>query len=487
MFQWSASNLKPKGGEPVDETGEANPPVALGRRISLHSFAAGLMAADAAVLVLSGVALAFVIGEAREGAWILADWQIWALVFAVLYQFLVAQNFGVYTTLRILDQPRAIRRVLLSLLATFATMLVIAFATKTATIYSRLWFFSWTALSAAQILLLRHYALSRVHAALDRGDFVSKALSVGVFCDPVRPSEIARQTHNEVRALNSVRIENIGELASFSDTIARDEIDHVYIAALWVDIPIVLRNVNLLRHLSTRVFILVGDRAVRSSIVSVDVFGDRLSFCAIEEPIHGWSLWFKRLEDIAISSAALLALAPFMAAVALAIKLESRGPVFFRQTRVGFNGRTFALWKFRSMYADKTDHHAATQTSRNDPRVTRVGRFIRRTSIDELPQLLNVLFGSMSIVGPRPHALQTKTEGKNLEELVDYYAVRHRVKPGMTGWAQVNGYRGELDSIEKLQNRVDYDIEYIDNWTIWLDIRIIFNTMMLVFNDSRAY
>lgn len=139
------------------------------------------------------------------------------------------------------------------------------------------------------------------------------------------------------------------------------------------------------------------------------------------------------------------------------------------------------------MYADMTDHHAETQTSRDDPRVTCIGRVIRRLSIDELPQLINVFQGSMSIVGPRPHALATKAEGRNLEELVDYYAVRHRVKPGMTGWAQVHGLRGELDSVEKLQKRVDYDIEYIDLWTIWLDIKIILKTVALVFRDTSAY
>ncbi|BGE86678.1 MULTISPECIES: sugar transferase [Methylosinus] len=175
------------------------------------------------------------------------------------------------------------------------------------------------------------------------------------------------------------------------------------------------------------------------------------------------------------------------AATTLAIKLDSPGPILFRQPRVGFNGRTFELWKFRSMFSEKTDLHASVQTRRNDPRVTRVGRFIRGTSIDELPQLFNVLRGDMSIVGPRPHALSTRTEGHNLEELVDYYAVRHRVKPGMTGWAQVQGFRGELDTLDKLQNRVDCDLYYIDNWTFWLDIDIVVRTLMMIFRDKRAY
>ena len=139
------------------------------------------------------------------------------------------------------------------------------------------------------------------------------------------------------------------------------------------------------------------------------------------------------------------------------------------------------------MRAETTDHHASVQTSRDDPRVTAVGRIIRRTSLDELPQFFNVLQGSMSVVGPRPHALKTRAEGRPLEEVADFYAARHRVKPGLTGWAQINGYRGELDTIEKVQKRVSYDIEYIENWSTWLDIKIIMRTVMLVLYDPAAY
>jgi exopolysaccharide biosynthesis polyprenyl glycosylphosphotransferase len=206
------------------------------------------------------------------------------------------------------------------------------------------------------------------------------------------------------------------------------------------------------------------------------------------EGIHeGWSLWFKRAEDLTIAVLALLVLSPALALIALAIRIDSPGPIFFRQVRIGFNGRTFRLRKFRSMFVEMTDHHAQTQTRKGDPRVTCVGRFIRSTSLDELPQLLNVIEGSMSIVGPRPHALATQTGGRNIDELVDCYAVRHRVKPGITGWAQIQGFRGELDNVEKLRNRVDYDLAYIDKWTIWLDLEIIFRTIKLIFNDKRAY
>jgi exopolysaccharide biosynthesis polyprenyl glycosylphosphotransferase len=216
--------------------------------------------------------------------------------------------------------------------------------------------------------------------------------------------------------------------------------------------------------------------------------GDKpLSLYAVERPIRGWDVWLKRKEDLAIAIAALTLFAPLMLVIAILIKLESPGPVFFRQKRAGFNGSVFEVFKFRSMFHHFADAGAERQTGRNDSRVTRVGRFIRRTSLDELPQLFNVLQGTMSIVGPRPHALQTQTEGQDLDKLVDYYASRHRVKPGITGLAQVKGLRGELDRIHKLQRRVDCDIYYIDNWSLWLDLKIVLKTILLVFYDKHAY
>lgn len=195
----------------------------------------------------------------------------------------------------------------------------------------------------------------------------------------------------------------------------------------------------------------------------------------------------KRIMDIVGAATALLLLAPLMILTALAIKIENRGPVFFRQTRTGLNQQPFEIWKFRSMYSSQTDYGGAQQTSVNDARVTRVGRIIRKLSIDELPQLFNVLQGNMSLVGPRPHALDTKVRGCKLEVAVPAYPFRHRVKPGLTGWAQVNGLRGELDEIWKAERRVAYDLEYIDRWSLAFDIKILAKTICLVLHDPAAY
>lgn len=184
-------------------------------------------------------------------------------------------------------------------------------------------------------------------------------------------------------------------------------------------------------------------------------------------------IFVKSLMDTCIASIALLALSPLMIAVALAVKLSSPGPVFFRQQRHGWDGRIIEVLKFRSMVVHREDQGAVTQARRNDSRVTPVGRFIRRTSIDELPQLFNVLGGSMSLVGPRPHAL---AHNEYYASLIQSYMVRHRIKPGITGLAQVNGCRGETEQVEKMLRRVEYDIEYINRWSVWLDIKVLVKT-----------
>jgi exopolysaccharide biosynthesis polyprenyl glycosylphosphotransferase len=184
----------------------------------------------------------------------------------------------------------------------------------------------------------------------------------------------------------------------------------------------------------------------------------------------------------------LIALSPVMALVALAVKLDSPGPVLFRQKRFGFNNERIDVFKFRSMYIDKTDANAASLVTKNDPRVTRVGRFIRKTSLDELPQLFNVVFkGNLSLVGPRPHAVHAKAENRLYDEAVDGYFARHRVKPGITGWAQINGWRGETDTHEKIQRRVEHDLYYIENWSVLFDLYILALTPFALAKTENAY
>jgi Undecaprenyl-phosphate glucose phosphotransferase len=207
----------------------------------------------------------------------------------------------------------------------------------------------------------------------------------------------------------------------------------------------------------------------------------------LDRPLKHWSGVVKWLEDRALGTLLVALTAPVMAVIALAIRLDSKGPILFTQDRFGFNNNVIRVYKFRTMHVDQTDPSGARRTVPNDKRVTRVGRVLRKLSLDELPQLLNVLLGDMSLVGPRPHVMAMKAGDRLYHEAVGDYFLRHRVRPGMTGWAQVHGLRGEIDTPEKARQRVTYDLWYIDNWSLWLDFKILFMTVRVILSRQNAY
>jgi putative colanic acid biosynthesis UDP-glucose lipid carrier transferase len=202
-----------------------------------------------------------------------------------------------------------------------------------------------------------------------------------------------------------------------------------------------------------------------------------------ETPFTGTNELIKRISDIVLASIILILIAPLLLAIAIGVKLSSPGPVIFKQKRNGLDGEEIIVYKFRSM-TSQDNGSVVSQATRNDPRITPFGAFLRRTSLDELPQFINVLQGHMSIVGPRPHAV---AHNETYRQLIKAYMVRHKVKPGITGWAQVLGLRGETDTIDKMQARVEYDLEYLRNWSLALDLRIIVRTLRLVLFDRNAY
>jgi exopolysaccharide biosynthesis polyprenyl glycosylphosphotransferase len=208
----------------------------------------------------------------------------------------------------------------------------------------------------------------------------------------------------------------------------------------------------------------------------------------LDKPIANWNFVLKWLFDRIVGGLLLLAAVPVMAVVALLIKLDSRGPAFFKQKRYGFNNEMIEVYKFRSMYVEQSDTTAAKLVTKDDPRVTRIGRFLRKTSLDELPQLINVAIkGNLSLVGPRPHAMHAKAANQLYDEVVDGYFARHRVKPGITGWAQINGWRGETDTNEKIQRRVEHDLYYIENWSVLFDFYILARTPFALIKTENAY
>src|SRR4051812_46600940 len=222
---------------------------------------------------------------------------------------------------------------------------------------------------------------------------------------------------------------------------------------------------------------------------SYSYLGEVPTLDVFEAPITDWDLVMKWLFDHVAGALVLLLALPVMGLVALAIRIDSPGPVLFRQKRFGFNNERIDVFKFRSLYHHQADPTATKVVTKNDPRVTRVGRFIRKSSLDELPQLFNVVFKSnLSLVGPRPHAVQGKLQSRLFDEAVDGYFARHRVKPGITGWAQINGWRGEVDTDEKIQKRVEFDLYYIENWSVLFDLFILLKTpLALLTKNENAY
>ncbi|MCK8116064.1 undecaprenyl-phosphate glucose phosphotransferase [Pseudoalteromonas sp. 2CM37A] len=215
----------------------------------------------------------------------------------------------------------------------------------------------------------------------------------------------------------------------------------------------------------------------------IEHVGELDTLSVFESPFIGAREFIKRTEDIVVAVLILMLISPLLIALALAVKLTSQGPVIFKQDRYGLDGRKIKVWKFRSMSVTENSD-VVTQAKKNDARITPLGSFLRRTSLDELPQFINVLKGDMSIVGPRPHAVAHNEEYR---KKVEFYMLRHKAKPGITGWAQINGWRGETDTLNKMEKRVEFDLHYIKHWSLWLDIKIIFMTIFKGFKNANAY
>jgi putative colanic acid biosysnthesis UDP-glucose lipid carrier transferase len=275
----------------------------------------------------------------------------------------------------------------------------------------------------------------------------------------------------------------VGQLQEVADFVKRNSIDIIYITlppSLHVPIMALLDD---LKDTTASIYF-VPDFFMADLIQGrIDEIDGMPVVAVCETPFTGFNGIIKRLSDIVIAALLLCVLSPLLIIVAIGVKISSPGPVLFRQRRYGLDGQEIIVYKFRSMKVTE-DGATVPQATLNDKRVTSFGQFIRKTSLDELPQFLNVLQGRMSVVGPRPHAV---THNEMYRKLIKGYMIRHKVKPGITGWAQVNGYRGETKTVESMKSRIDYDLEYLKKWSLSLDIRIILKTILLVFKDSKAY
>ncbi len=286
------------------------------------------------------------------------------------------------------------------------------------------------------------------------------------------------------------RYAKLGRIADLAGYARENRVDLIVVAIPLSAEKRLLQILSQLWELPVDIRISALESELKLSPRAYDYLGNLPLLAVFDRPLSPWGAFVKGVFDRTVAAALLVLFAPVMAAVALAVRLESRGPVLFRQKRYGFNNELIEVYKFRSMYVDRCDATASKLVTKDDPRVTKVGRFIRKTSLDELPQLINVLKGELSLVGPRPHATQAKAADKLYEQVVDGYFARHKVKPGITGWAQINGWRGETDTEEKIRMRVKYDLEYISNWSLWFDIYILLKTPISLLssaNKENAY
>ncbi|NNE83631.1 MAG: undecaprenyl-phosphate glucose phosphotransferase [Alphaproteobacteria bacterium] len=423
-----------------------------------------------------------------------------ALVLALLLLAVTGQMLGLYQPSVIFERRLRLGRSLAAWALVFAALLAVAFALKISDVYSRVWAFSWFLMGTSALGLFRIALSMWIERQVSNGHFANRTVIVGIdqqaksLADHLAQGDTLQTRILGIIEDQSSRIINagaeydhLGDLDTLTDMIRAGEVDQVIVALPWQETGRIRTVTYELAQHPVTVYLAPG-------LANFDFPGRTyVSISGVpmlqlySRPFSGWARIVKGIEDRVAATALLVLLSPLLAFIALAIKIDSPGPVLFRQTRYGFNNRPIDIYKFRSMKAD-ADAESVTveQATRNDPRVTTIGRFIRRTSLDELPQLVNVLRGEMSVVGPRPHAAEASIEGNPLNEVVERYAARHRVKPGITGWAQVNGLRGEFDT-EKLGRRVEYDLYYIDNWSVWFDLVILARSIAIIFGDKEAY
>jgi putative colanic acid biosynthesis UDP-glucose lipid carrier transferase len=275
----------------------------------------------------------------------------------------------------------------------------------------------------------------------------------------------------------------LGKIDALAEYVKANGVDLIYVALPMASQPRVLQLLNDLRDTTASVYFVPDIFMFDLIQARVDSINGIPVVAVCETPFVGFNGLIKTASDYAIAATALAVLAPLMLLIAAAVKLSSPGPVLFKQRRYGLDGKEILVYKFRTMTVQE-DGAVVRQATRDDNRITPVGRFLRRSSLDELPQFINVLQGRMSVVGPRPHAV---SHNETYRKLIDGYMVRHKVKPGVTGWAQVNGFRGETDTVEKMEKRVEFDLAYLRNWSLRLDLVIILKTVLVIFGDKKAY
>ena len=451
--------------------------------------------ADAGSILVLG----FVAYMARHATWEVPARYWLAIVLCMLFASQAFQLGRLYD-FRLLDSlTRQFGKLVAAWGSVFLALIALMFFSKTSEDFSRVWaalwlggsFLAFVSIRIGVKLQMRHWRrqgrLSRVVAIVGAGDHARRLVEhlkrqpedlgirlIGLFDD--------RRTRVPVGEMEGLPI--LGGVEDLLRHARRERIDLAIVALPWQAEQRLLDIMGRLRQAPMDVVLCPDHIGFRLFERPVSHLAGLPMLAVYERPISGWSSIVKATEDRLLAALALLIAGPLMALVALAVKLDSAGPVLFRQPRYGFNNQVITVRKFRTMQHGIQAEATVPQATRADPRVTRLGRFLRRSSLDELPQLFNVLDGSMSLVGPRPHAVP---HNEHYAKLIAHYYARHRVKPGITGWAQVNGLRGETETPEKMERRVQYDLYYIEHWSLLLDLKILLLTLFVGLHNDNAY
>ena len=414
---------------------------------------------------------------------------------------LVFELFDLYSVRALSSYVRNMPKVAFGWMISLAGLVAGVFLLKIGSEVSRVWLVTWFVSGTAALLMLRVCFGWYLRDAALSGRLYQRAVIYGT--GAVTEDLIAQL---EAGANSSIRIAGVFDdrgvespgrhvcgypkLGGLDELIAmsrRTRLDLVIVA-----LP--LSAEKRLENVARRLSVLPADvkmparaTSLRFSPRTYSHVGNIAMIDLFDMPLAGWGNVAKWLFDKVIGWTALVLLAPLMALIAIAVKLDSKGPVLFRQKRYGFNNELIEVLKFRSMYVDCCDATASKLVEKDDPRVTRIGRLLRKSSIDELPQLINVVRGELSLVGPRPHALKAKAGGFLYDELIEGYFARHKVRPGITGWAQINGWRGETDTEFKIEKRIEHDLYYIENWSVFLDLYILLKTPAALLKTDNAY
>jgi putative colanic acid biosynthesis UDP-glucose lipid carrier transferase len=374
-------------------------------------------------------------------------------------------------------------------------LIAFGFSLKVSETFSRFWLFAWTGSSAALLIGIRFVASALIRrTARDGGAFFRRVAVIGRTELAARFKDIVERGDSAVSvvsvydvnfkdAARAKAFDLTGNLAALARAARNGEIDDIVVAtpdADPADMEALLRRLSIL---PVSIAIAPNLHWLEHTGGEIVRIGGAPLLNLYRRPLEGWGGFLKTLEDRVLGVAGLVVAAPALLLIALAIKLQDGGAILFKQRRHGFNNEVFTILKFRTMTVAE-DGEAIRQATPDDPRITPFGRFLRRYSLDELPQLLNVLKGEMSLVGPRPHAL---AHNHAYAQTIENYSGRHKMKPGLTGWAQVNGYRGETSEKELMADRVRFDLDYIDNWSLWFDIKILLLTVAAVLFPKNAH